>query len=345
MSEKRHLRVLLLFESNGPPEPDQRYEEYMRTEPLWKTEGDVLSALRENGHEVFFGPLREHPRELIDHIDRTKPDLVWNSLESFRNQRVFESNVVGLLELLGVSYTGCDSRCLMLCQDKALSKKILRHHRVLVPPFVVSPRQRPLRKIGRSIFPALVKPLDEEGSVGIARDSFVENEAAALKRVEFLHERLHKDVIVEQYIEGTEIYSSVVGDRRVSVLPPRQLRFDKVPDGEPRIASYHAKWNDEYRERWGISGAFCDDLPAPVIRAIAAATKRSYLALGMRGYGRIDMRLTPENRLYVVEANPNPQIAREEDLAESAGRAGIDYLRLIERITRIGMRMAGTAAG
>lgn len=336
--KKKPLKILVLFEVNEPPDADEVYERYMKTEEDWFTEGHVVATLRENGHELHLGAIYRHPREVIDHVERVKPDLVWNFVEAFRGHRYFESHVAAILELLEVPYTGCGHRCLLLCQDKALSKEILKHHRIHVPRFVVSRLHKPLRKLASTLFPVLVKPLAEEGSVGISRDSFCEGEAQALKRIEFLHERFRQDVIVEQYIEGREIYVGVLGDTRLTVLPPRELKFSRVPEGEPKYASFKAKWDSDYRERWGIYNTFADDLQPEVLRAVLRVAKRTFRALQMRGYGRVDIRLTEEGRVFVVEANPNPQIAMYEDYSESARRAGISYNDLIEQITRIGVR-------
>jgi D-alanine-D-alanine ligase len=340
MTDEKALRILLLFEGRETPLPGGEYEQLMKSGEDLRTEGDVVAALRELGHEVHLGPIREHPREILAHVDLVKPDLVWNLVEAFRGQRSFESHVVGLLELLGVPHTGCGQRSLMICKDKALSKKILRHHRVPVPPFVVSHRTQPLRKLGRSIFPVLVKPLAEEGSVGIVRDSFAENEEQAVRRIAFLHERLKTDVIVEHYVEGREIYAGVLGDSRLKALPLRELQFTKVPDGEPRFASFKAKWDDGYRERWGILNAFAEGLPEKIAPTAANLARRIFRLLQMRGYGRIDMRLASDGQLYVVEANPNPDIGKSEDFAEAAAKAGIAYKDLIQRITRMSLTSA-----
>lgn len=335
--KKRHLKVLLLFEVQEVPQPPEVYEGWMETDESWFTEGHVLTTLRENGHEVRLGPIHRHPREVIDLVEKAEPDLVWNCVETFHGHRYFESNIVGILELLRVPYTGCGHRCLMICQDKALSKKILKHHRVNVPAFVVSRKRRPARSVHRTVLPALVKPLAEEGSVGIAKDSFAETEEQAVKRARFLHERLEQDVIIERYIEGREIYVGVLGDMRLKVLPPRELKFTKVPVGEPKYASYKAKWDPEYRKRWGIGSTYAEDLPDNVLREMERVAKRVFRNLMMRGYGRIDMRLTPDERLFVMEANPNPEIAMYEDFSEAARKAGISYHELIERIARMGL--------
>ncbi len=337
---KKRIKILVLFEVLEPPAPDREYERRMKEEDDWLTEGHVVTTLKAAGHEVHLGAIYKHPREVMDLVERIHPDLVWNFVQTFHGERYFESNIAGVLELLKVAYTGCGHRALMICQDKALSKKILKYHRVPVPPFVVSHRNRPLRRLGRSIFPVLVKPLAEEGSKGISRDSFAESEEQALARTQFLHQRLRQDVIIEQYVDGREIYVGVLGNERLTVLPPRELKFSKVPDGEAKYASFKAKWDEDYRERWGIYGTFPEDLPENVQKEIKTVSKRVYRVLQMRGYGRIDMRLTPEGKLFVVEANPNPEIAQEEDIAEAAAKVGLPYGDLIERIVDLGLRTA-----
>jgi D-alanine-D-alanine ligase len=334
---KARLRILVLFEVHDPPAPDEEYERRMREESDWRTEGHVVTALKALGHEVHLGAIYKNPRDVIDLVERIQPDLVWNFVQTFHGTRYFESHIAGVLELCRVPYTGCGHRALMLCQDKALSKEILKHHRVPVPPFVVSRRSQPSKKLSRTIFPVLVKPLAEEGSVGISRDSFAETEEQALARANYLHERLKHDVIIEGYVSGREIYVGVLGNDRLKVLPPRELKFSKVPEGEPKFASFKAKWDEGYRERWGIFSTFPDDLTESLQRSIATVAKRAFRALQMRGFGRIDLRLTEEGKLVVVEANPNPEIAQGEDLAEAAAKAGLPYHELIERIAVLGL--------
>jgi D-alanine-D-alanine ligase len=312
----------------------------MREESDWRTEGHVVAALKALGHEVHLGAIYKNPRDVIDLVERIQPDLVWNFVQTFHGTRYFESHIAGVLELCRVPYTGCGHRALMLCQDKALSKEILKHHRVPVPAFVVSRRSQPSKKLSRAIFPVMVKPLAEEGSVGISRDSFAETEEQALSRANYLHERLKQDVIVERYVWGREIYVGVIGNDRLKVLPPRELKFSKVPEGEPKFASFKAKWDEGYRERWGIFSTFPDDLSESLQRSIATVAKRVFRTLQMRGFGRIDLRLTDEGKLVVVEANPNPEIAQGEDIAEAAAKAGIPYNELIERIVVLGLNGA-----
>ncbi len=340
-SPRGPFRVLLLFgvrETPGPPERHVEYEEAMFTDENWFTEGHVLEALRHAGHEVFLGPIHRDVRELLDVVDRTKPDIVWNACEIFQEHRHYEVHIAATLELLGLPYTGCGFESLFLCKDKALSKKILRHHRVGVPQFVVSRQRRPITKLAPELLPAFVKPLASEGSEGISKDSFADTAEKALDRVRFLHESMATDVIIEKFIPGRELYVGVLGNDRLRVFPPRELRFANVPEGEPTYATYSTKWNLEYRQRWGIENAFAEGLDDATLRAIGQTCRRAYRALKMRGYGRLDLRLTEDGRLLVMEANPNPEIAFGEDYAEAASRAGIPYEELVTRILRLALK-------
>lgn len=335
------LRVLLLFgvrEHPGPPERHAEYEEAMFTDEAWFTEGHVLEALREAGHEVFLGPIHRDVRELIEVVDRTKPDVVWNACEIFQERRHYEVHIAATLELLGIPFTGCGFESLVVCKDKALSNKVLRHHRVSVPQFIVSRLERPLKRLAPGLLPAFVKPLSSEGSEGISRDAFAETAEKALDRVRFLHQSLQTDVIVERFIPGRELYVGVLGNDRLRVFPPRELRFAKVPEGEPTYATYQTKWNADYRERWGIENAFAEDLDESTLRAIGTTCRRAFRALRMSGYGRLDLRLSEGGKILVMEANPNPAITRGEDFAEAAARAGIGYEELISRILRLAFR-------
>ena len=180
--------------------------------------------------------------------------------ESFCDDRIHEPSIPALLDLLRVSYTGSGPDGLMLCKDKSLTKKVLAYHGVRLPNSVWSLRSRPRRKLEGCTFPAFVKPVGQESSDGICRASFARNEAEALERARFIHERFGSDALIEEYIDGRELYVSVLGNRRLTVFPPREIFFDLMPKGAPRFATSNAKWNDAYRQRWGIHNG----PPAPI---------------------------------------------------------------------------------
>jgi D-alanine-D-alanine ligase len=269
---------------------------------------------------------------MIDKIKSFDPAVVFNLTESFHAQRSHEPNIPALLELLKIKYTGAGPDALLLCKDKSLAKKLLMYHRVRVARFIVSPGHRPIKRIKKFVYPAFVKPAGEESSDGIAQASFARDEGEALERVKFLHERFEGDVMIEEYIEGRELYVSVMGNKRLTVFPPRELFFEKLPDDAPKFATSKAKWDDAYRKKWGIKNGPAAELPEGVAGKLDQLARTAYRALKIRGLGRIDVRLTPSGEVVVIEANPNPSLAREDDFAQSAATAGTDYDALIQKI-------------
>jgi D-alanine-D-alanine ligase len=232
-----------------------------------------------------------------------------------------------------VPYTGAGPDALMLCKDKALAKKLLAYHRIRVARFVVSSRDRPLRRLGKFAYPAFVKPIGEESSDGIALASLAKNEAEALERTRFLHERFESDAMIEEYVEGRELYLGVLGNKRLTVFPPREIFFGEPPqEDSPRFATAKAKWDDAYRKKWKIRNGPAGPLPHGLERKLAELARKVYRILSIRGLGRIDARLTQEGEVVVIEANPNPSLAKEDDFAQAALQVGIGYEALIQKI-------------
>lgn len=327
------MKVLVLFDLHRTPRPDEQFPpEVLRKEEDKPTEADVLSTLGRLGHETDTLAVFDNVVAIVDKIKSFAPDVVFNLTESFHAQRAHEPNVPALLELLRVRYTGAGPEALMLCKDKSLAKKLLTYHHVRVARFVVSQKSRPLRRLKRFVFPAFVKPVGEESSDGIAQASFARDEGEVLERVRFLHERFDGDVMVEEYIEGRELYLSVMGHKRLTVFPPRELFFEQVPDDAPKFATSKAKWDDAYRKKWGIRNGPAAPLPEGVPRKLDQVARAVYRVLKIRGLGRIDTRVTATGEVIVIEANPNPSLAREDDFAQSAQAAEVDYDALIQKI-------------
>ncbi|MFL6538521.1 MAG: hypothetical protein ACJ8JD_10130, partial [Chthoniobacterales bacterium] len=233
--------------------------------------------------------------------------------------------------------TGCGSAGLLLSKHKGISKKILHYHRIHVPNFVIIPRGKRMTR-GRLKFPILIKPLKEEASYGISQKSFVETDEQFRERVNFIHESWNGDVIAEEYIDGREFYVSIMGNLQLTVFPLRELVFREVPADQPKIATYAAKWDERYRKRWGLDNQFAENLDPVVVKKIEETCKRIYRLLTIDNYARIDLRLNAANDVYFIEANPNPILAADEDFALSAGKAGLPYPGLIDRVLRLGMR-------
>lgn len=316
--------------------------EHLSDEELapFKTEYDVVTTLHNMGHEVRCLGISDDLGIIRDTIEEFSPHILFNLLEEFGGQAVFDQNVVSYLQVLRVAYTGCGPRGLMLARDKALSKQIMAFHRIPVPEFAVFRRGRRIQRPRRLEFPLFVKSLNEEASLGIAQASLVEDEERLAERVKFIHERIGTDAIAERYIDGRELYVGVIGNHKLEVLPVWELLFTKMPEDAPRIATAKVKWDYKYQEKWGIRSEAARDLPPGLPEKIAGIARRIYRCLDLSGYARIDFRLTPEGQLYVLEANPNPQLAYGEDFAESAQAGGIGYPELLQRIVNLGLRRA-----
>jgi D-alanine-D-alanine ligase len=227
---------------------------------------------------------------------------------------------------------------LFLCNDKALSKKILRFHRVRTPRFHTYYAGHKVWLPKTLKLPCIIKPLTEEASRGISQASIVDDEAGFLARVKMIHERMNLDAIAEEYIDGRELYVSIVGDRKLRMLPAREMTFGQMAEDEPRIATYKAKWDDDYRKKWGIRNHFADAVDAELQERLSDVCKRAYRALNLRSYARFDLRVTAGGQVYVVEPNVNPNLAKDDELAQSALKAGIKYKSLIRKIVNQALR-------
>jgi D-alanine-D-alanine ligase len=338
----KKLRVLALMHEALVPPRDARGMDLSAVE--WKTEYDVVQTLRKLGHDVLpvgvagdLAPIRDAVREF-------KPQIAFNLLEAFDDVVTWDQNVVAYLELMKVPYTGCNSRGLMLGRDKAITKKLLAYHRIAVPEFAIVPRGGKVRRPRRLGFPLIVKSLTFDASIGISQASVVDNDEKLADRVRFVHESLGTDAIVEAYIEGRELYVGVLGNSRLTALPVWELSFANMPEESRHIATERLKWSDSYRRKHGIDTGEAKALPAGLAEKIQTICKRTYRTLLLSGYARIDLRLADTGRVYVLEANPNPQLASGEDFANSAQRAGIAYTQLLQRILMLGLQWETKAA-
>ena len=334
----RKLRVLLLMhEELLPPESIKGVPEAEFNK--WKVEWDVLSTLREMGHEVRPLGVKDELAPIRVAIEEFKPDVVFNLIGHFQGITAYDAHVVSWIELRHVPYSGCNPRGLMLSSDKVLSKKILSFHRIPSPAFQTVKRGRKIRVPKRFTFPMFVKSA-EHASIGISQASIVHNEDALEERVTFIHGHVGTDAIVEQYIEGRELYVGVMGNDRLTVFPVWELSFGNLPKGTAPIATSQVKWNVAYQKKLGVDTGPARDLPDGVEARITRLAKRLYRALGLTGYARIDLRLDAQGGIWVLEANANPDLSRDEDFARSALAVGIEYPDLLQRLMNLGMRYA-----
>jgi D-alanine-D-alanine ligase len=332
----KKLRVLVLMHEDLVPPPSTEGLSDKDKSPF-KTENDVIQGLTELGHEVI--PLGVHADlgPIRDTIERLKPNLTFNVLEEFHGVSVYGQHVISFLELLRQPYTGCNPRGLMLAHDKVLTKKILSYHRLPIPRFAVFPVGSAARRPKRLGFPLLVKSTFESASLGIAQASIVHSDDKLAERVEFMHETYGTDAMAEEYIEGRELYLGVLGNQRLETFPIWEMIFAKWDEDMPRIATAKVKWDLEYQKRHGIDTFAAKDLPEQVAKDIPRLCKLAYRALSVTGYARMDLRLTPEGRVFLIEANANPDLAKDEDFARSAQAVGIEYPALLQRILNLAL--------
>jgi len=333
----KKLRVQVLMHKDlVPPETLEGHTEKEILE--WKTEFDVLGALRKLGHDVEplgviddLGPIR---LALAD----KKPHVVFNLLEEFHSVAHYDQHVVSYLELMRQPYTGCNPRGLLLSHDKALSKKLMTFHRVPTPRFLEFPLGMAVKPPSRLPYPLLVKSAEEEASLGISQASIVHNAEKLKDRVKFIHEHTNSTALVEEYIQGREFYVGVMGNRRLQTFPVWELLFTKASDDVPLIATRRVKWDSNYQKKIGVQTAAARDLSPSAISQLQRLAKRTYRVLNLSGYARIDFRMSHDGKIYVLEANPNPNLSSGEDFSESAAALGVKYPDLLDRIISLGLR-------
>ena len=329
----KKTRVLVLFDTDDAPPATQDYAKHI--ESVDEAEFDVARALIARGHDVRCLGFRDDIDQLIDGLRAQPCDVVFNLSERFRGQSGLDYTVAAILDMLGLPYTGASCEGLMLARDKALTKKVLAYHGILIPHFMVCPIGQAIQRPSDLRFPLIVKPLDEDASVGIAQSSVVRDDEALNSRITFIHDRIGTDAIVEEFIEGRELYIGVIGNDKPRALPPIEMVFNNEPNVEGRIATFKAKWSVKYRASRGIENMVAQDLSKGLVQRLSDVAVRTYQAAGLRDYGRIDVRLAHDEAIYVVEANPNPFLAEGEDLAWAAEEAGYPYQDLIEKLAEM----------
>lgn len=338
----KRLRVLVLMHPDLMP-PDSLKGHSPEEINRWKTEYNVVTTLRGNGHEVKALGVQYELKPIRDEIESWKPHVVFNLLEQFHGEPTYDQNVASYLELLRVPYTGCNPRGLMLARGKDLSKQLMSYHRIPVPDFAVFPLNRKVRRPARLALPLIVKSVSEDASWGIARASVVDTDEKLTERVHFIHERIGTPAIAEQFIDGREIYVGVLGNDRLRVLPIWELEFGSIPEGAYRIATERVKHDTRYQDKVGIEHGPARDLSSEVRERITNLVKRVYRTLDLDGYARIDFRLAADGTPYCIEANPNPEIAEIEEFAQAAKHDGMPYADLLNRIVALGINRARSA--
>lgn len=306
---------------------------------VFRSEYDVYSTLYNLGHDIRVVGISDSVSKLREAVQEWQPHVVFNLVQEFSGITSYEHYVVAYLEMMRQQYTGCNPRGLMLSRDKVLTKQLLAWHRIATPAFHLFPfgvRFKEPKK-GKLGFPLFVKSATEDASVGIAQASIVQDMQQLRERVEFIHDNVQSDALVEEYIDGREFYIGVLGNTRLTTLPIWEIDFGTLAEKRSGIATSRVKWDRAYQARHGIKTGLAEGLSKAEADKLARLAKRIYRALHMCGFARLDLRMGQDGKVFLLEANANPDLTRGEDLAESAEAAGIDYDKLISRIVNLGM--------
>jgi len=309
-----------------------------RTLDKKEVEEEVADALTKLGHEPMMHELDGTPKSLLA-LARMECDLVFNLTESFAGDDTADFKIAGFLELIGKNYTGSGTHGLMMAQDKALAKKIFQFHGVHTPVFAKSFRGR-LDFSHDLHFPVIVKPAREDGSIGIEFSAVVNSIRELMERIDWLHANFDSPVLIEEYVEGREMYVGVIGNDKPEALPVVELDLSKLPDGTPRIASAEVKWGKGTKAYRDTKSAIATDLPEEAVAVLQQTAVAAYQALELRDYGRVDMRLQPNGRATVIEVNPNPWLSSKAEFAMAARKSGRTYPQLVEKIVELAVARA-----
>ncbi len=294
---------------------------------------EIFEALTKLGYDPAYHVLDGRPQSLAA-VPRLEADLLFNLTESYAGDDTKDMNIAAYLDLSGVSYTGAGPHALYLAQDKALAKKIFAFHGIRTPYFATSYRGK-LDHSHDISFPLIVKPTSEDGSIGIDASSVVGSVKELMEKIHYIHEEFDSPALIEEYIEGREIYAAILGNESPEALPLVELDLSRLPEGTPRIAGKEVKWEKETEAYKVTKSAPVEDLDEETTKRLSDTATAAYQALKLRDYGRIDMRLTAKGDVYVIEANPNPWLSSGAEFIMAARKAGRTYPQLVGEIVEL----------
>jgi D-alanine-D-alanine ligase len=337
------LNILVLYDRWD--DPDESNSAVADKAPLTRTldkkevEEEVAETLGKLGHHATRHVLDGSTKSLHA-VARIDCDLVFNLVDSFGGDDTADYCIAGYLELLRKRVTGSGAHGLLYAQDKGVAKKILEFHGIHTPVFARSYRGR-LDFSHDLEFPVIVKPAREDGSIGIEFNAVVSSIRELMERIDWLHANFDSPVLIEEYVEGREMYVGVLGNDNPIALPPVELDLSKLPHGRPRIAGAEVKWGKGTRAYRDTKSAIAEDLNEETVGLLQTTAVAVFQALELRDYARIDMRLRPDGRVAVIEANPNPWLASKAEFAIAARKSGRNYTQLIEEIVDLALARYG----
>ncbi len=297
---------------------------------------EVFAALTKLDHEPSYIELDGRDASLFA-LGKSKVDLIFNLAESYGGDDTKDLHIPAFMDLIGMHYTGSGPHGLLLAQDKALAKKIIGFHGLQTPFFAVSHRGRV--DFAHDVkFPLIVKPVSEDGSIGINVDSVVNSVKELMECIYHLHQELDVPILIEEYIEGREIYAAILGNDPPEALPLVELDLSRLPPDTPKIAGREVKFERDSEVYRLTKSALAKDLDDAMVEKLQEAAKTTYRALKLRDYGRIDMRLAKDGTIYVIEANPNPWLSSQAEFAMAARGSGRTYTEMIEAIVEVALK-------
>lgn len=336
---EKKLKIAILYDMWGeeeqPPEPEKkkRGAKKKRKKREQHDREEIFDALQKLGHEPSYHVLDGDDKSL-NALARSDADMFFNLVESYAGDDTKEMHVAAYLDLLGRVYTGAGPQALYLAQDKGLAKKIFGFHGIRTP-FFATCYQGTLDHSHDISFPLIVKPISEDGSIGIDKDSVVDSVKELMKRIHYVQEEFDSPALIEEYIEGREIYGGILGNQHPECLPLIELDLSRLPAGMPKVAGTEVKWDRDSEAYKVTKSAPVEDLDEETTELLSKTALAAYRALKLRDYGRIDMRLTPKGEVYVIEANPNPWLSSNSEFFMSAKKSGRSYADMIGEIIEL----------
>jgi D-alanine-D-alanine ligase len=335
------LRIGVLYDYWWDEDEEQAEGERPKKKSPEEDVQQVYEALKKGGHNPVYVRL-DGTRESLIELAQSQTDLLFNLVESFSGDDSQDKNVAGYLELLGRRFTGAGSSGLHLAQDKTLAKKIFTFHGIHTPYFTTVYRGR-LEHSHDIQFPLIVKPAREDGSIGIQFGAVCSSIKELMERIDYIHAEFDSPALIEEYIEGRELYVGVLGNEKPQALPVVELDLSKLPKGTPRIAGTEVKWEEESAAYKATKPFFPEDLDEALVTKIQETAVQAFTALQLRDYGRIDFRLATDNTLHVLEVNPNPYLLTSAELSMAAKKSGRSYDALVAEIVDSAMGRYATA--